>query len=90
VLPLFGEKKEGVDHDGDADAPARLLAIFERRDAIEGDIKRTLLTLTLQADALINHQGAFGVLGYLSNCSAYVSDIVAPHGGGQHGRGRGK
>jgi hypothetical protein len=46
--------------------------------------------LKLQADALINHQGAFGVLGYLSNCSAYVSDIVAPHGGGQHGRGRGK
>lgn len=80
VLPLFREEKQGVDHKGHADAPAGLLAVFERRVAIKGDIQRPLVTLKLQADALINPQGAFGVLGYRNNCSGNVFAIVFAFG----------
>lgn len=53
---------------------------YSSEELRKGDIQRPLVTLKLQADALINPQGAFGVLGYRSNCFGNVFAIVFAFG----------
>ena len=48
MFALLREQKQWVHQDGNSDAPARLLPVFERGNPTEGNLKVTLVTFKLE------------------------------------------